>query len=118
MTYRAYEPMLPEPHSGWGVASFIVSLVAGIGLSLAVLISGIAEVSTPGGLDEDSLAAGLLGLLMLVMLGLLAVSLVLGIVGLVQQERKKVFAILGTVFSAAGLLGGCVLLLAGLAMGG
>lgn len=118
MAQPTYEPLVAEPHSGWGIASFIVSLVANIGLVLVVLLGGIAEVTTPGGLDEDSLAAGLLGLLLLSALCGLVISLVLGIVGLVQQQRKKVFAILGTVFSGVSLAGGIVLMFIGFIMEG
>ena len=44
------------------------------------------------------------------------VSLGLGIGGLLQKERKKVFAILGTVFSAAIILCTVALIALGLAM--
>lgn len=105
-----------QPNSSWGIASFIISLVCNVGLSMAILLSGIAEMSTPYGIDEDSLSAGLLGLLMFGMW--FGVSLVLGIVGLTQDQYNKVLAILGTVFSAIGLLGSIFLVLIGLAMGG
>lgn len=117
MAHPAHEPIAPDSHSGWGISSFIVSLVANIGLALTLLASGVADLTTPGGLDKDSLAAGLLGLLLLAMLGGLLISLILGIVGSVQQRRRKIFAILGTVFSGVGLVGGILLILIGIAVG-
>jgi hypothetical protein len=41
----------------------------------------------------------------------------LGIGGLIQQDRKKIFAILGVVFSATALLITLFILFLGLAMG-
>jgi hypothetical protein len=62
-----------------------------------------------GGIDEESAGAVVLGLLIIGMMLLDLVALGLGIGGLIQKDRKKVFAILGTIFS--GLTIGGVLLL-------
>ena len=51
------------PHSGMGIASFIISLVAGLGLLVTFGIAGVADSTQPGGLDEESVMAGVLGLL-------------------------------------------------------
>ena len=55
-----------QSHPGLGVASFVISLVAGVLLLLIFGMAGLLE-SRPGGLDEDSVAANLLGLLLLLM---------------------------------------------------
>lgn len=104
-------------HSGLGIASFITAIVSGVFVFLLVVIAGAIEVSTPGGMDEESAAAVIIGLLLFTLLGALLVSIGLGIAGLVQSNRKKIFAILGTVFSVAILLGTIFLLIIGLAMG-
>ncbi|MDH5859186.1 hypothetical protein [Lampropedia aestuarii] len=98
------------PHSGLGIASFIISVIACVVLTISVIAAGIADTSTPGGIDESSWLAGLLGLLMLTMMGALLLSLALGIAGWVQHNRKPLFAILGTSLSGAGLLGSLALM--------
>jgi hypothetical protein len=102
----------PAPrHSGLGIASFVISLVAGALLLLFVGIAGVLTVS--GGLDENSPQAVMLGLLIITILIVVLVALGLGIGGLVQRERKKIFAALGTIFSAAIFLGGVLLIVVG-----
>jgi hypothetical protein len=104
-------------HSGVGIASFVTSIVAGGLIFLLVIIAGVLEVSTPGGMDEESIAAVLIGLFLFAFLGAELVALGLGIGGLIQKDRKKIFAILGVVFSATALLITLFILFLGLAMG-
>ena len=104
-------------HSGVGIASFVTSIVAGVLIFLLVIIAGVLEVSTPGGMDEESIAAVLIGLFLFASLGAELVALGLGIGGLIQKDRKKIFAILGVVFSATALLITLFILFLGLAMG-
>lgn len=100
------------PHSGLGIASFIISLVAGVGLLVIFGIAGVAEAQ-PNGLDEESLMAGVLGLLMLLAALAQIVALALGIAGLVQAGRSKLFGVLGTVFASTALFGSLLLILVG-----
>lgn len=86
-------------HSGLGIASFIISLIAGLALLGLFTAAGVLETTTQGGLDEESVAALVIGLGILFAGLTTLVSLLLGIIGLVQQERKKIFALLGTIFS-------------------
>lgn len=104
-------------HSGVGIASFVTSIVAGALIFLLVIIAGVLEVSTPGGMDEESIGAVLIGLFLFAFLGAELVALGLGIGGLIQKDRKKTFAILGVVFSATALLITLFMLFLGLAMG-
>jgi hypothetical protein len=104
-------------HSGLGIASFITSIVSGICIFAAIALAGVMEASTPGGIDEESAGAIMLGLALFAFMGLSLVALGLGIGGLFQKERKKVFAILGMVFAAATLLGTVSIIALGLAMG-
>ncbi|GGN92143.1 DUF4064 domain-containing protein [Saccharibacillus kuerlensis] len=103
-------------HSGLGIASFVLSLIS-IALYIVcfVAIIGIfASIANspeqilnnfdsmePGG---EVLAIGLAGLGLLGSALLNFIGLILGIVGLVMKDRKKVFAIIGTVLNGLCLL--------------
>lgn len=101
-----------QPHSGLGIASFIISLGAG----LMLLIAGVLE-SQPGGLDEDSIAAGVLGLILVLAVLAQLLALGLSIAAVVQVGRNKLYGILGLVFSATGLIGAVLILLLGALLG-
>ena len=108
--------MEQKTHSALGVSAFVTSLVSA-GLVLAMLvIAGVAEASSPGGMDEDSpLAVGLGCSVILFLLGSTC-ALGLGIGALFQQNRHKVFPILGIVISALTLFGTVLLMLIGIAV--
>ena len=107
-----------EPkHSGFGIASLALSLVLGLLLFLLVVVAVVLEETTPGGIDEKSPVVILLGLAMFASGFFDLVALVLGVVGLFQQHRKKVFAILGVIFSAGVLLVFFLLMVIGLLAG-
>ena len=94
-------PALPrEGHSKLAVASFVTAIVGGLlFLTLGVSI-GYMELNTPGGIDETSKAVILMGFGIILALFVLLISLGLGISGLIQKERKRVFSILGVIFSS------------------
>lgn len=104
-------------HSGLGIASFIISLISAALIFILMAIAGVLEVSTPGGMSEESAGAVLIGLFLILFLIVCLVALGLGIGGLVQKERKKLFAILGTLFSGVTFVGTLFVLLIGLAIG-
>ena len=101
------------PHSGMGIASFIIGLVASLGLLVTFGVAGVADSTQPGGLDEASVMAGVLGLLMVLFALAQLVALGLGIAGLVQAGRNKILSVLGTVFASTALLGSLMLMLLG-----
>ena len=103
-------------HSGFGVASFIISILAGLLMFLVFVIGTIMQLSTPGGMDQQSIQAMLVGLSIIALLFIDIVAVVLGIVGLFQKERKKLFAILGIIFSSATVISMIVLIIVGLLM--
>lgn len=103
-----------EPkHSGMGIASFAISIVVGVIVFLLIAVAAMATASTPGGMDDNSPTAMVIGLGIVLMFGLDVVAIGLGIAGIVQKNRKKVFAILGVVFGAATILGTIVLAIIG-----
>lgn len=102
-------------HSGLGIASFIMSLICGLGLFVIVFIASMMSLN--GEMDETSSAAMIIGLAMFVFLGLEFIALILGIVGWTQKDRKSVFGILGTVFSAVVIVGMIGLIAIGLTIG-
>ncbi len=103
-------------HSGVGIASFVISLVAGLLLVIMIGVCSYLVASRHGEVNEESPEAVAVGLTMLGSLFAELVALVLGIIGLAQRDRKKIFAILGTVFSGLALLGLGGLLLLGAMM--
>lgn len=101
-------------HSGLGIASFILSLGGGVLMFLLIVLAGVAELSTPGGMDEGAPATVMIGL-GIIGAGLVElVALALGVAGVLQRDRRRVLAILGLVFSCGALLGTAGLLLLGL----
>jgi len=106
-----------KKQSGLGIASFITSIVSGVLIFLLIGIAGVMETSTPGGMDEESAGAMMVGLFLLAFLGAALVALGLGIGGLNQKEGKKIFAMLGTVFAAVTIVVAIFVMMLGLAMG-
>ena len=95
----------PIKHSSLGIASFIISVLAGMILFVCVIIAGAMAASTPGGIDEESTTAMLVGLVIFFCFFMEMLAIGIGIGGLFQKDRNKIFAILGIVFSIATCLG-------------
>jgi hypothetical protein len=91
-------------HSRLGIASFSIIMTVGVlFLILSVLAEAmIAEMLRSGDFSETGMTAVGLGALLLVAAGI--TSLGLGIGGIAQSRRRRVFAVLGTVFSSLFLL--------------
>ncbi len=96
---------MDQKHSGIGIASFIISTVVGLLAFLLIIVAGVMEASTPGGIDENSSSAVVVGLLIIGVLGIDVVALGLGIGGLMQKDRRKIFSVLGVVFSTTTVVG-------------
>jgi hypothetical protein len=90
-------------HSRLGIASFVISLIAGFIEFLVIISAGVLEVE--GQMTETSAAAVVIG--MLIMLGMFSnlVGVGLGIAAVVQKNAKKLFGVLGLIFN------GCLILL-------
>ena len=103
-------------HSGIGIASFAMALVVLIGTFALVVVAGVMEASTPGGINEESPAAIMLGLSIIGMMLLNIVAFGLGIGTLFQSGRKKLFGVLGMAFSALTIAGIVSLILFGMSL--
>lgn len=86
-------------HSRFGIASFITSISAMI-LIVVFFIAAIMQYSGSEEPDSKSTAAIIPGLLFFFSVFVDFIALVLGIVGLCSKDRKKIFALLGTIFSS------------------
>ncbi len=86
-----------------GIASLVISVVAGmLALTTFMMIAGVMLVSGPDSLDEQDVTGYtfFLGLMLFGSVGLAIVAFGLGISSLIIREKKKLFAILGIVFSS------------------
>ena len=106
-------------HSGPGIAALIVAVLAGLWLFIMLVIAGVVESASPGGMDPDSGEAILigLGLIASAAAGFLGLGLGLGIAGLVQPQRQRIYPIIGSILSAGLLLVCAGLMLLGLLVG-
>mgnify|MGYP001234831258 CR=1 FL=1 len=116
-------------HSGLGIASFILSLVMFAAFIVTITILSVTAVEITKGMEgvpnPEDLAAVLAENPLLLLSGLfmmgiavgLMIGFVLGIIGLFQSGRNKIFAILGTIFNGFGLFFYLILFAAGLMMG-
>lgn len=105
-------------HSGIGIASFAMSLGILIVTFVLVVIAGVMEASTPGGINEESPAAIMLGLGIIGMVVLNVIAFGLGIGTMFQQDRKKLFGVLGMTFSALTIVGIISLIMFGISIDG
>ncbi|WP_458460829.1 hypothetical protein [Paenibacillus sp.] len=104
-------PMGPLKHSGPGIASFVIGLVAIVGYILIFFIASMTlnnsiGVLSPLQAEELALhpAVVLASLSILVCLIINLAGGILGIIGLVLKNRKKVFAIIGTILNGIMIL--------------
>lgn len=100
-------------HSGLGIASFAISIVSAVLIFILFVIAGAIEASTPGGIREESVEAVVIGLGIILMLFVNLVAIGLGIGGLCQSDRRKIFAILGTCFATLTTLLAVLLIIIG-----
>ena len=90
-------------HSRFGIASFITS-ISGVILIVVFFIAAIMQYSGSEEPDSESTAAIITGLLFFFSVFVDFIALVLGIVGLYSKDKKKIFALLGTIFSSVTIL--------------
>ena len=100
-------------HSGFGISSFILSIIAGLGIAVTFTGLVVAQIQN-GVIDERSPAMIGLGCLIISCIGCDLLALIFGCCGLFQPQRNKIFAILGIAFSTITLLGLAGLMIFGL----
>lgn len=104
--------MEPRKHSGLGIASFVMSLICGLSFAAVMLMGSLIAVVEPARLNGNSATTLVLGGGICGVVAMTFVTLGLGVGGLCQTDRKKLFAALGTAFSATVLvaIGGVIML--------
>ncbi|MDR3637025.1 MAG: hypothetical protein P4L84_24690 [Isosphaeraceae bacterium] len=90
---------LEPPHAGLGIASFLIGLFVGIGEMAVVGWAGYIAVTKPNTMTPESPMAVILGLIMLGGMAVAFLGAGLGIGGLFQKDRKRVFAVLGLIIN-------------------
>ncbi|PJK11928.1 hypothetical protein CO614_06265 [Lysobacteraceae bacterium NML120232] len=95
---------MEQKHASLGIASFVISILCGISMFALFGIAGIMEATSPGGIDEESIEASLLGLLLMALLFFHLLSIALGVAAMFQKQKKKLLAILGASFSTLVIL--------------
>ncbi len=95
------------PHSGFGIASVVLTVFAGLGI-LGTLIGTMFVVVENPNLPEDDPRIIAIGLGIILSLLVAGIGGLLGLIGLFQSDRQKLFPILGCLFAAiefGGVLG-------------
>jgi hypothetical protein len=108
----AEEPV--RRHSGLGIASFVVSIIAALIVFVLVVMAGVMTVRSGGQMDEESPEAVVIGCSIFAGCMLYFIGIGLAIGGLFQRNRYKVFPVLGLVLNILFLLGVAGLMVIGL----
>ncbi|MGB3635759.1 MAG: hypothetical protein WA982_17115 [Rubrobacteraceae bacterium] len=121
-------------HSRMGITSFVIAILATVVIVALVIVAGTLTAQALQGIDGQnvnpqelqerlqdspavtSLALASIGIFACFFLYLLGLGL--GIAGIVQGQRKRIFSVLGTIFNGGVLLVLVVLILLGLVAGG
>jgi hypothetical protein len=106
-------------HSSLGIVSLIIGGLVGILEFIAVLIAGILETTHPNEYFDENSPSPMGALIGLGICGGLVLCLVggaLGLAGVLQQRRNKLFAILGLILNAVIVCGVLFLLVLGMLM--
>src|SRR5215469_7913744 len=95
---------IEQKHSGVGIVSFIISLLAGFFMLVVLVIAGLLSAQNPMGARPGP-AQALVGVGMFLLLGMDFVAVALGIAALCQAQRNKLFGILGLVIAGVTIIG-------------
>ncbi len=102
---------MEEKHSRLGIASFVTSIAIGILILLLFVVAGILHNKNPDGNYPSQMVVGFV-FIALAAADFTAVGL--GIASLCQSGRKKIFGILGLIFSSLTLLSTITLIAIGI----
>jgi Family of unknown function (DUF6142) len=95
--------MEEQRHSRAGIASLVLSLVGAVG-AVTTLVVYLLTSTQYGHQGLSSTRVALWGLGALASAAITLAALMLGIMGLGRKDRRRLFAILGTVLSAVAIL--------------
>lgn len=120
-------------HSRMGIASFVLAILVVVA-TLALVVGAPLLLSSTDALDPQSfdpanpqsidlsnpaiIALQVIGLAFIVSVLLSFVGFGLGIAGLIQRRRKRIFAVIGAVLNGLVIAGVVVLILLAVAVGG
>ena len=88
-----------------GIISTAIGIVTGASIFTLFIVAGYLEISTPGGVKEDSPILVVVGLVAIGMMLMLLIEIILGVVGIFQSNKKKIFSVLGLIINLMILLG-------------
>jgi hypothetical protein len=91
-------------HSFFGVLSFILGLINVFGLFILLIVMATLELSIDGGIGSNQQIANAISLFYFSAIALALLTLVFGFFGAFQQNRKKLYAVFGIMFSFITLL--------------
>jgi hypothetical protein len=91
-----------QGHSGLGVASFRLGILAGLGCITVMAVAGI--LGSSGAINGEPAAAMIVGLSMIVVVMTTAFAAGLAVGGLVQKEKSRVFPIIGLIINSLLIL--------------
>ena len=111
ITIQTNEHFTKRRHSGLGIASCIAGIAIGfVMLGLFLSAHAVRETAAKPGVETTPIAYFVaLSVVAAFVLNLVAIGL--GIAGLLQKDRKRVFAILGTITSLLALVGAIAILI-------
>ena len=112
------EPLLqpapaPQRHSSMGIASFGISVAVGILMFAFFVVAAIFYSRMGRSQPASNPAFVVLGLVALFLLAVDLLAVGLGIAAICQSQKKRLFGILGLVFSACTILGTIGLIIVG-----
>ena len=96
--------IVEQKHSQLGIASFIISLLAAAALCATLVFALLLPNFLDTGVRSTGLINSMVGIVYCGFVLLDFVGIGLGIAGMLEKNRKPVFAILGIVFSSATVL--------------
>ncbi|MCC6405764.1 MAG: hypothetical protein IT453_01265 [Planctomycetes bacterium] len=95
----------PTKHSGFGIASFVLSLFGCTGLALLIALCAFAVALRPNALDGEGVGTMAVGLLAIGLVALEMLALVFGVLGCLDRARRRGLAIAGLVLAGVAVLG-------------
>ena len=103
-------PLQRRGQSGFGITSLVIAVTAGLLIVGTIGWGSYVELTTMGGLDENSTEAIIVGLVIFIGLAVALVGIAFGLVSCLQQTKGKVIGIIGLVFNVL-IIAGVMLLL-------